>query len=135
MTRRPADAFPPIAEGWAAHPYAPRSTEQTLVAMSYRRLRVPPGTTATTCPFCDRPMYCVPGDPNLVCGDGTVVHDPGYRVDCEPDVAGVVPTAEAWGSGISHSYVCGVPRPLPLKADASSATMPDRTASKRRNRR
>ena len=123
MTRRPADTLPPIAEGWAAHPYAPRSTEQAMVAMSFSRLRVPPNTAPASCPFCQRPVYAVPGEPDFLFGDGIVVHDPGFRVDCEPDVAGVVPTAEAWGSGISHTHVCGVPRPLPPKADAASATM------------
>lgn len=113
---RPENSRLPMAEGWAAHPYAPRSTQQTLRPTEYRRYRVPAGTVAASCPSCHAPIYHVPGDPEWTDENGTTHADAGFRVDCEPDVAGVIPTPEAWGSGILHGYVCSIPRPLPTVA-------------------
>jgi hypothetical protein len=120
-----------MATGWAAHPYAPRSTAETRHAMSYRRYRVPMAHAEASCPHCQGRVFAIPGDPSWFLPDGGEVVDSGYRVDCEPDVAGVPPTATEHGSGILHVYVCQVPRPLPPIAVEASAPMVNRSRRSR----
>jgi len=111
-----------MPSGFQNYPYAPRSTEQTLVAMSFRRYLVPAGTGPLPCRFCGQAVYSVLLEDAYVTEAGSEV-GATYRVlDASPDVAGVEPTAKEGGSGIDHTLLCEIPRPLPAQTPERMAT-------------
>ena len=51
-------------KGFEMYPYAPRSTEETMLASAFRRYLVPPDTHARTCPFCGGRVYWINEEPD-----------------------------------------------------------------------
>lgn len=114
-------------KGFEMYPYAPRSTEETMLASAFRRYLVPPDTHARTCPFCGGRVYWINEEPEYVDEDGRTIGAYHDVVDAETDVAGTLPEPpHMWGSGISHGSVCEIPRPLPERS-------PDRLATSTKN--
>ena len=111
-----------MPSGFQNYPYAPRSTQQTLDSHAFRRYPVPAGTGPLPCRFCGQAVYRVLLEDAYVTEAGSEV-GATYRVlDASPDVAGVEPTAREGGSGIDHTLLCEIPRPLPAQTPERMAT-------------
>ena len=98
--------------------YAPRATVDTNDRLWFARHRIPAGTEAEVCPRCGQPVYPLETAPAGVGVSGydnaPVPYDATViAVDCATDVAGIAPSATAIGSGIRHTMLCDLPRPLP----------------------
>ena len=121
MTRSPSVA--PIAEGFAAHPYAPRSTLDTMRKTSFTRYLIAPETQPSLCGHCGRTIYRIQDEPEHVDTEGRTIGASFAAIDADPDVAGVAPEPPStFGSGISHTLLCGIPRPLPERTPEQMAT-------------
>lgn len=113
----------PMAEGFAAHPYAPRSTLDTMRSTSFTRHLIPPDTQPRACAGCGNTVYWINEVPEHEDAEGNLMGESHSTVDADPDVAGVAPVPPSlWGSGIIHTLLCGVPRPLPDRSPDQMAT-------------
>jgi len=119
----PIRDVPPMAEGFAAHPYAPRSTLDTMRRTSFTRYLIAPETQPSLCGHCGRTIYRIQEEPEHVDTEGRTIGASFAAIDADPDVAGVAPEPPStFGSGISHTLLCGIPRPLPERTPEQMAT-------------
>ena len=119
----PIRDVPPMAEGFAAHPYAPRSTLDTMRKTSFTRYLIAPETQPSACGHCGRIIYRIQDEPEHVDTEGRTIGASFAAIDADPDVAGVAPEPPStFGSGISHTLLCGIPRPLPERTPEQMAT-------------
>ena len=119
----PMRHVPPMAEGFAAHPYAPRSTLDTLRKTSFTRHLIVPEAQPSACVHCGRTIYRINEEPEHLDTEGRTIGASFSAIDADPDVAGVAPEPPStWGSGIDHTLLCGIPRPLPERTPEQMAT-------------
>jgi len=119
----PIRNVPPMAEGFAAHPYAPRSTLDTMRKTSFTRYLIAPETPPSACGHCGRTIYRIQEEPEHLDTEGRTIGASFAAIDADPDVAGVAPEPPStFGSGIAHTLLCGIPRPLPERTPEQMAT-------------
>ena len=119
----PIRDVPPMAEGFAAHPYAPRSTLDTMRKTAFTRYLIAPETPPSACGHCGRTIYRIQEEPEHVDTEGRTIGASFAAIDADPDVAGVAPEPPStFGSGIAHTLLCGIPRPLPERTPEQMAT-------------